>query len=98
MAHSAPPRKNPARWGTVTLLLIAALGGALWVPIYARSGPRLGDLPFFYWYQLALVPAVALVCWICYLLLSPAVPPAASPPRSRRDAGTGPGRGGGAWR
>ena len=23
----------------------------LWVPLYARSEPRLAGLPFFYWYQ-----------------------------------------------
>jgi hypothetical protein len=31
--------------------------------------PKLGDFPFFYWYQLILVPVTAILCWICYLLL-----------------------------
>jgi hypothetical protein len=70
MFQSAPPpRKNPAKWGTVVVLLAATVAGALWVPLYARVRPRLGDFPFFYWYQLVLVPVVAAVCWICYLLL-----------------------------
>jgi hypothetical protein len=98
MTQSAPPRKTPARWGTVVLLLAAALGGALWVPIYAHARPKFGNFPFFYWYQLLLVPAVALVCWICYLLLSPAAPPAPAPPRSRRDTDARHRKGGGAWR
>jgi hypothetical protein len=98
MAQSAPPRHNPARWGTVTVLLIAALGGALWVPIYARSLPKLGGFPFFYWYQLALVPVVAVVCWICYLLLAPTVPPEPSRPATRHDADAWPGRDGGVRR
>jgi hypothetical protein len=31
--------------------------------------PKLGDFPFFYWYQLILVPVTAFLCWISYLLL-----------------------------
>lgn len=69
MAQSASPNKNPARWGTVLVLLAATVAGALWVPLYARVKPTIGDFPFFYWYQLALVPVVAAVCWICYLLV-----------------------------
>jgi len=71
MAQSASPNKNPARWGTVAVLLAATVAGALWVPLYARVRPELGDFPFFYWYQLVLVPVVAAVCWICYLLVRP---------------------------
>jgi hypothetical protein len=62
-------RKSPATYAAVTILLLAAIAGALWVPIYARSTPKLGDFPFFYWYQLILVPGVAIVSWLCYLLL-----------------------------
>jgi hypothetical protein len=43
--------------------------GSLWVPIFARSQPQLRGFPFFYWYQLILVPVTSLLCWICYLLL-----------------------------
>ena len=97
MAQSAPPRKNPARWGTVTVLLLVALGGALWVPIYAHSDPKLGSFPFFYWYQLVLVPVVAVVCWICYLLVSPTAPPPPARHGLRRDADTWPRRGTNVW-
>ena len=69
MAQSAPPGRSPATWGAVTVLLLVAVGGALWVPIYARSMPKLGDFPFFYWYQLAWVPVVAIACGLCYILL-----------------------------
>ncbi|HLX48477.1 MAG TPA: DUF3311 domain-containing protein [Streptosporangiaceae bacterium] len=69
MVQSAPPGKSPAARGVVAVLLIAAIIGTLWVPFYARSMPKLGDFPFFYWYQIILVPAVAVLCWICYLLL-----------------------------
>jgi Protein of unknown function (DUF3311) len=39
------------------------------VPLYARSWPKLGAFPFFYWYQLLWVPVVAIACWLSYLLL-----------------------------
>jgi len=87
MAHSAPPDKRPAASGVVAVLLIVAIIGALWVPIYARSTPMLGPFPFFYWYQLILVPVVALLTWICYLLL-----------RTRPTRDARPGDGGGARR
>jgi hypothetical protein len=69
MAHVAPPGRRPRTWGLVTILLGAAIAGTLWVPIYARSGPKLGPFPFFYWYQLIWVPVTAVLCWVCYLLL-----------------------------
>jgi Protein of unknown function (DUF3311) len=69
MAKPALASKSPATWGTVTVLLAVAIIGTLWVPIYARSLPKLGPFPFFYWYQLIWVPATAILCWICYLLL-----------------------------
>ncbi len=69
MAQSAPAGKSPVTRVAIMVLLLAAIGGALWVPIYARATPKLGDFPFFYWYQLILVPVVALLCWLCSVLL-----------------------------
>ncbi len=69
MAHSAPAGKSPVKRVAITVLLLAAIGGTLSVPFYARSMPKLGDFPFFYWYQLILVPVVAIVCWLCSVLL-----------------------------
>jgi hypothetical protein len=69
MAQHAPSGKSPATWAAVTILLVVAIIGTLWVPIYARSMPKLGNFPFFYWYQLIWVPTTAVLCWICYLLL-----------------------------
>jgi hypothetical protein len=46
----------------VAVMLTVAIAGALWVPIYAHSLPKLGDFPFFYWYQLILVPVTAILC------------------------------------
>jgi hypothetical protein len=79
MARSAPAGKSPVRRVAAAGLVLVAMGGTLWVPFYARSMPKLGDFPFFYWYQLILVPAVAIVCWLCYALLK-AEPTAAARP------------------
>ena len=76
----------------VAVMLTVAVAGALWVPIYARTLPKLGDFPFIYWYQLILVPVTATLCWLCYLLLRT---------RPRRGASTRGAPGGstpGAWR
>ena len=84
MAQPARPGNSPVMRVAVTVLLLVAIGGTLWVPIYARSLPKLGDFPFFYWYQLIWVPVVAIVCWVCTVLL-----------RTRPARGTGPRKGGG---
>jgi hypothetical protein len=49
-------------------LLIAVIG-AFWVPIYARTTPKLGDFPFFYWFQLIWMPVVMLLCYLAYVLM-----------------------------
>jgi Protein of unknown function (DUF3311) len=79
MAQSGPPGRSPVTWGAVTVLLLVAIGGAVWVPIYARSTPKLGDFPFFYWFQLAWVPVVAILCWLCYVLMRTKPAPEARP-------------------
>jgi len=73
MAPPAPPARTPAKRPstlvTVAVMLTIAIMGSLWVPIFARTQPELGGFPFFYWYQLILVPVTSVLCWICYLLL-----------------------------
>jgi hypothetical protein len=69
MAQSSPPGIRPVRLISVTILLLIAICGALFVPIYARATPMLGDFPFFYWYLLLWVPVTAVLCMICHLLL-----------------------------
>jgi hypothetical protein len=78
MAHHAPSGKSPESLATVAVLLTVAIIAALWVPIYARLTPKLGPFPFFYWYQLVLVPVTAVLTWVSYLLLKT---------RHARDAG-----------
>jgi hypothetical protein len=73
MAPPAPPARTPAKrpstLAVVAVMLTIAIMGSLWVPLFARSRPELHGFPFFYWYQLMLVPTTSLLCWICYLLL-----------------------------
>jgi hypothetical protein len=69
MTQPTPPRRNPAALVIVTILLVVAVAGTLIVPIYARSMPKWGDFPFFYWYQLIWVPVVAILAGLSYLLL-----------------------------
>jgi uncharacterized membrane protein YwaF len=79
MARHASSGKSPATRGAVAVLLIVAILGTLWVPIYARALPALGPFPFFYWYQLIWVPLTAAILWICYLLLRTKPTPNARP-------------------
>jgi hypothetical protein len=67
------------------LLLAAAVVGTLWVPIYARTTPKLGAFPFFYWYQLAWIPLVAILAWSAYLLARKAARSTSEPDGGRRD-------------
>jgi hypothetical protein len=69
----APDRRGPLATHPVTsvliaLLLTASIACTLVVPIYARVTPRVGDFPFFYFYLLIYMPAVAIVLWVVRLL------------------------------
>ncbi len=63
------PRKSPAAYAAATVLILVGIAGTLWAPIYGRSTPKWGAFPFFYWYQLVWVPAIAILSWLVYLLL-----------------------------
>ena len=70
---AATRRTNPVAAHPITSLAIgvlvtAAILGTLIVPIYARETPYVGDFPFFYFYLLIYMPAVALVLWVAMLL------------------------------
>jgi hypothetical protein len=63
-----PGRPSVTTWGVVAVLLAIGVAGTLVVPLYARAGPKLGPFPFFYWYQLAWIPIVAILGLAAYLL------------------------------
>lgn len=41
---------------------------ALSVPLYQRTEPTLGGIPFFYWFQMAMAVAAACGCGASYLI------------------------------
>jgi hypothetical protein len=60
----APAR--PRAWAR--LLLIIPFITMLWVPFYNSAEPRLGGIPYFYWYQFAWIGVGALVNAIVYFV------------------------------
>jgi hypothetical protein len=51
------------RWSPLLLLPFA---GMLWVPLYNSEAPRLGGVPFFYWYQFAWIGIGAAITAVVY--------------------------------
>ncbi len=72
--HQAPVKSrgpiaaHPLTSAVIAVLLIAVVFFAIYVPLYARITPKVGDFPFFYFYLLIYMPVVAVVCWIVILL------------------------------
>lgn len=64
-ADAAPP-KEP--WALYALLLLPFVG-TLWVPFYNRLEPRLGGVPFFYWYQFVWIGIGAALNGVVYLVM-----------------------------
>jgi cytochrome c biogenesis factor len=72
MSVSDTPTRGPARPGpyfVAGLILLIATVLPLVVPLYARSSPELAGIPFFYWYQMLLVPMTSFLIWIAYLVV-----------------------------
>jgi hypothetical protein len=78
-------RRSPVAWAVVTVLLAAGVAGPLVVPLFARSTPKLGDFPFFYWYQLIWIPLVAILTSLAYLLTKKASQGTRQASEGRRD-------------
>jgi Protein of unknown function (DUF3311) len=83
MSQPGRSGRSPAVWAVVAVLLAIGVAGTLVVPLYARTGPRLGAFPFFYWYQLAWVPLVAILATVAYLLVRN---PGRADPRGRDES------------
>lgn len=65
----APPRMPRATLATVALLLAAPIVGLLWVSSYDKEEPRLGGVPFFYWYQFLWVFIAAATTSLAYQIV-----------------------------
>ena len=75
-------------WPRVLFLL--PLIAMLWVPSYNRIEPKLADIPFFYWYQLAWILLGAGIVLVVYLIET-RITHMADKPKTDLDASEGPG-------
>jgi hypothetical protein len=57
-------RSDASPWYWLLLVPIVLLA---YPPMYNRQDPELGGLPFFYWYQLAVVPVGVACTVVAYL-------------------------------
>jgi hypothetical protein len=71
---------HPVTAAIIAILILASVFFALYVPLYARVTPKVGDFPFFYFYLLIYMPVLGVVMWIVLML--------------QRRLGPGPGAGG----
>jgi hypothetical protein len=58
--------RGQSGWSWWYLLFVVLFFVALWVPLYNRIEPTLLGMPFFYWFQLVLILAGAVVTAIVY--------------------------------
>jgi len=57
--------RSVRRWQWHILLLVPFVG-TLWVPFYDSAEPRLGGVPYFYWYQFLWIPIGAAITALVY--------------------------------
>jgi Protein of unknown function (DUF3311) len=84
-----PKRSSPVIWAVIAIILAAAVFFVLWVPLYARATPKVGDFPFFYFYLLVYMPVLGIALWIVVMLERRLRP--APDPDGTADAGPDPG-------
>jgi Protein of unknown function (DUF3311) len=63
-----PIAAHPVTSAVIAVLVVADIWFTLYVPLYARATPKVGDFPFFYFYLLIYMPVTGIVMWIVYLL------------------------------
>src|SRR6201996_7521481 len=81
-----PVAAHPVTSAAIFVLVAASILCTLIVPIYAHITPKIGDFPFFYFYLLAYMPAVAIALWVAALLQRRLATPAADGGVSGSDA------------
>ncbi len=59
---------HPVASAIIAIVLIAAVFFVLYVPLYARATPKVGDFPFFYFYLLIYMPVLGIVLWIIVMV------------------------------
>jgi uncharacterized membrane protein len=63
-----PGASTRGRWILVCVLLAPAAIVPLYVPLYDSVDPTLFGFPFYYWFQLALIPSAVILTVIAYYL------------------------------
>jgi len=59
---------HPITSAAIAILVAAAIFFTLWVPVYARITPKVGDFPFFYFYLLIYMPITSVLLWLAIWL------------------------------
>ena len=69
MSDSRPPT-SPSRglWILICVLLVPPVVLPLWVPLYDKTDPTLNGWPFFFWFQMALIPFATVMTVIAFLI------------------------------
>ena len=64
------PSASPSRglWILIIVLLIPPVVLPLWVPLYNKTAPEMNGWPFFYWFQMALIPFATAMTVVAYAL------------------------------
>jgi uncharacterized membrane protein YhdT len=57
-----------ARWTLIVVLLAPAVVLPLLVPLYDSEDPTLLGFPFYYWFQLGMIPVAVVLTVIAYYL------------------------------
>jgi hypothetical protein len=82
---------HPVTSAAITILVVADIFLALYVPLYSRLTPKWGDFPFFYWYLLIVMPVTSLLLWLAALLQKRLTGPGTAVPGVTGPGSTGPG-------
>jgi len=70
---------HPITSAAIAILVAADIFFALFVPIYAKTTPMIGDFPFFYFYLLIFMPITSVALWLVVQLQKRLEPPADAP-------------------
>ncbi len=71
MPEPTPPpvaSRSRGTWILICVLLLPAIVLPLLVPLYDSTDPTLFGFPFYYWFQMAMIPAAVVLTVIAYYL------------------------------
>ena len=69
MSDSRPPASSSrGLWILICVLLVPPVVLPLWVSLYDKTDPTLNGWPFFFWFQMALIPFATVMTVIAFLI------------------------------